>query len=214
MDVNALIDHRGTLRALGFDTIESVEFGDKIIKVREAIWVHSEDFIERAPASYLKDFQQRIASKYADDGGSRSKRLLIERKGPTRKIENFDQVQQFLAHHGFETIVLEGMSIVEQILLFQNAEFVIGTHGAGLTNLLFCEPGTKVIEFMPSVEMRPFFWLISDKLNLTHAVQFCAAAGDDGFQANLNVDLEKLEALYRIVAAKGCAHVTLNLAAV
>jgi len=214
MDVNALIDHRGTLRALGFDTIESVEFGDKIIKVREAIWVHSEDFIERAPASYLKDFQQRIASKYADAGGSRSKRLLIERKGPTRKIENFEQVQEFLAQQGFETIILEGMSIVEQILLFQNAEFVIGTHGAGLTNLLFCEPGTKVIEFMPSIEMRPFFWLISDKLNLTHAVQFCAAAGDEGFQANLNVDVEKLEALYRIVAAKGCAHVTLNLAAV
>src|SRR6478736_5721811 len=71
----------------------------------------------------------------ARTSSSVSKRLLIERKGPTRKIENFDQVQQFLAHHGFETIVLEEMSIVEQILLFQNAEFVIGTHGAGLTNL-------------------------------------------------------------------------------
>ena len=111
--------------------------------------------------------------------GTRNRRLLVERKGPTRKIQNFDEVQAFLTHEGFETVFLEGMSIREQILLFQSAEFVIGTHGAGLTNLLFCEPGTKVLDFMPSVETRPFFWLISEGLNLRHAVQFCSGADGD-----------------------------------
>src|ERR1017187_7050040 len=47
-----------------------------------------------------------------------------------------------------ETTYLEGMSSVDQILLLQSAESIIGAHGAGLSNLLFCEPGTKVIEFM------------------------------------------------------------------
>jgi capsular polysaccharide biosynthesis protein len=153
------------------------------------------------PAHYLKDFQQRIASKYAGAAGPRNRRLLIGRKGPTRKIHNFERAQEFLSGHGFETAFLEGLSIVEQILLFQSAEFVIGTHGSGLTNLLFCEPGTKVIELMPSIEMRPFFWLISEKLNLTYAVQFCAAVDGDSFQASLNVDIGKLQALYRMVDA-------------
>ena len=199
IDVNAVFDHRDTLRALGFDGFDVVEVDAGLIKVSEAIWVESGDLIEQIPTPYFKNFQQRIASKYAGAGGARNRRLLIGRKGPTRKIHNFERVQSFLAGHGFETIFLEGLSIVDQILLFQNAEFVIGVHGAGLTNLLFCEPGTKVIEFMPSVEMRPFFWLISEKLNLVHAVQFCATFDGDSFRASLDVDIEKLQALYRIV---------------
>jgi glycosyltransferase involved in cell wall biosynthesis/capsular polysaccharide biosynthesis protein len=201
VDINAVFDHRDTLRALGFDNFDTVEVGANLIKVREAIWVESDDLIEQMPAHYLKDFQQRIASKYAGAAGPRNRRLLIGRKGPTRKIHNFERAQEFLSGHGFETAFLEGLSIVEQILLFQSAEFVIGTHGSGLTNLLFCEPGTKVIELMPSIEMRPFFWLISEKLNLTYAVQFCAAVDGDSFQASLNVDIGKLQALYRMVDA-------------
>ena len=89
----------------------------------------------------------------------------------------------------------------DQILLFQSAEFVIGPHGAGLANLLFCEPVNEVIEFMPFVEMRPFFWVISDKLNLVHGVQFWAVAEGQGFQAAVTVDVGKLQALYRMVDA-------------
>ena len=72
----------------------------------------------------------------------------IDRKGPTRKIHNVEQVKALLARYDFETVYLEGMKVAEQIMLFQSAEFVIGVHGAGLANLLFCEPGTNVIELM------------------------------------------------------------------
>jgi capsular polysaccharide biosynthesis protein len=86
-------------------------------------------------------------------------------------------------------------------LLFQSAEFIISPHGAGLANLVFCEPRTKVIELMPSAEFRPFFWLLSDKLDLVYGLQFCAGAGDQGFHAALTVDLRKLQALIRMVDA-------------
>jgi capsular polysaccharide biosynthesis protein len=91
--------------------------------------------------------------------------------------------------------------MADQILLFQSAEFVISPHGAGLSNLLFCEPGTKVIELMPSFEMRPFFWLISEKLDLIHGMQFCSTVPDRDFCAPLTVDIGKLQALLRMVDA-------------
>jgi len=200
MDVAAVFDHRESLRAVGLDGYNIVETTANLIKVSEAIWVDS-DLVQSMPAPCLKDFQQRVAARYAGSSGPRKRRLLVARKGPTRKIHNIEQVQAFLSKCGFETIYLEGMTIVDQILLFQSAEFVIGPHGAGLANLLFCKPGTKVIEFTPSVEMRPFFWRISEKLDLVYGVQFCAAAEGQGFQAAVTVDVGKLQALYRMVDA-------------
>jgi hypothetical protein len=196
MDINPLVDHRGSLMSLGFDKVDVIEIGDDLVNVAEVIWVEC-DLVEHMPAQYLKSFQRRIASKYANQVKKRSRRLLIERKGPTRMISNFDAVRAVLSEEGFDTVSLEGMAPSDQILLFQSAEFVVGAHGAGLANLLFCEPGTKVIEFMPSVEMRPFFWIISDSLDLRHAVQFCPMVNGDTFQATLEVDISKLTALYK-----------------
>ncbi len=200
MDINAVFDHRESLGVLDLDRYNIVEVAANLIKVREAIWVDNPD-VKTMPVSCLKDFQQRVAARYADAGGQRNRRLLVARRWSTREIHNIEQVQAFLSKYDFETVYLEGMRVVDQILLFQSAEFVIGPHGAALTNLLFCEPGTKVIEFMPSVEMRPFFWLISEKLDLVYGMQFCAAAGGQGFQAAIDVDIGKLQALYRMVDA-------------
>jgi capsular polysaccharide biosynthesis protein len=200
MDIVAVFDHRGTLPAAGFSGHEVVEVGANLIKVREAIWIES-DLVQHMPAPYLKDFQKRIAALYAGLRSPRNRRLLVVRKGSTRKIQNIEQLQAFLSQYHFETVYLEGMSVRDQILLFQSAEFIISPHGAGLANLLFCEPGAKVIELMPSVEVRPFFWMISDKLDLVHGMLFCALVGGDSFQAAIQVDIDKLDALIRMVNA-------------
>ena len=47
---------------------------------------------------------------------------------------------------GWETVALENLSIREQIKTFAEASHVLAAHGAGLVNLLWCQPGTKVIE--------------------------------------------------------------------
>jgi capsular polysaccharide biosynthesis protein len=201
MDINALIDHRGSLPAIGLGERDIVEVAENLIRVGEAIWIDS-DLIQTMPAPYVKDFQQRIAALYAEVRPRRTKRLLVARKGPTRTIHNLENVEHFLKKVGFETVYLEGMSMMDQILMFQSAEFIISPHGAGLANLLFCEPGTKVIELMPAVELRPFFWLISEKLDLAHGLQFCTPAGGPEFQSSIYVDISKLHALVRKLDAQ------------
>ena len=198
--VNAVFDHRETLRAVGLDGYDITEIAVDLIKVREAVWVESE-VIQSMPALYLKAFQKKVSAIHAGSRLRKKRRLLVARKGPTRMIHNLRQVSAFCFRHGFETVYLEGMSVVDQIVLFQNAEFIVGAHGAGLANLLYCDPGTKVIELMPSAELRPFFWLISEKLGLVHGMLFCGGARGTGFQASVNVDVDKLEALYRMVDA-------------
>jgi glycosyltransferase involved in cell wall biosynthesis len=198
--INAVLDHRESLRAVGLDGYDITEVAESLIKVREAVWVEPH-LIQSMPASYLKDFQSKVAALYSRSRLGRKRRLLVARKVPTRMIHNLRQVRSLLSKLGFETVYLEGMSIMDQIVLFQNAEFVISPHGAGLSNLLFCDPGTKVIELMPAAEMRPYFWLISEKLGLVHGMLFCAAANGKDFQASVDVDIDKLDALYRMVEA-------------
>jgi capsular polysaccharide biosynthesis protein len=59
---------------------------------------------------------------------------------------NEREVLRALRPLGFERLRLEGMPLAKQIAVFSRAECVIGPHGAGLTNLLFCSSGTPVIE--------------------------------------------------------------------
>ena len=50
---------------------------------------------------------------------------------------------------GFSIHKTGKMSFFEQIYLFSNAKVIVGAHGAAFTNLVFCNPKTKIIEIIP-----------------------------------------------------------------
>jgi capsular polysaccharide biosynthesis protein len=51
---------------------------------------------------------------------------------------------------GFHIISPGKLSLADQIDAFRNARVVLGAHGAGLTNILFCRPNTTLIEIFPA----------------------------------------------------------------
>ncbi|MCT0229503.1 glycosyltransferase family 61 protein [Synechococcus sp. CS-1324] len=67
-------------------------------------------------------------------------RIYISRKLTTsRRVLNEAAVIETLALHNIQPVCLEGMSVAEQVALFQSAELVISPHGAGLTNLIYAD---------------------------------------------------------------------------
>ena len=44
----------------------------------------------------------------------------------------------------------EKLSFNKQIHLFNTASVIVGAHGAAFTNIIFCKPGTKIIEIIPA----------------------------------------------------------------
>jgi len=78
------------------------------------------------------------------------KRLYISRaKANYRRILNEDELIDVLKKYNFEIIYPEDIGIIEQINLFHNAEIIISPMGAGLGNIVFAKPGTKVLELCP-----------------------------------------------------------------
>lgn len=62
-----------------------------------------------------------------------------------RSIENEGDLDLFFKSIGYKVLYLERLTFSEQINYFVNAKYVAGIIGTGLTNTIFCNPGTKVI---------------------------------------------------------------------
>lgn len=79
---------------------------------------------------------------------SPERRLFVSRsRARTRRILNEAELYARLQREGFERVFLEDLSLREQMQAFAEASHVISPHGAGLTHLMFCAPGARVLEF-------------------------------------------------------------------
>ena len=90
-----------------------------------------------------------IRSEYGVIDGQVSglKRIYISRRfARNRRVINEDAIMPILKEYGIETVFLEKISFLDQVTLFNSAEIIVSPHGSGLTNLVFSNEKTKVIE--------------------------------------------------------------------
>ena len=96
-----------------------------------------------------------------------NRRLFINRSSKAgRGFANIDELRPIMQSHGFEEIDTARMSLEEQMQTFADARYVVGLHGAGLTNLLFRQGlPLGLLEIFPPEIFPPFkaaphyFWL-------------------------------------------------------
>jgi hypothetical protein len=96
------------------------------------------------------------------------RRIFVSRRGAARDLANEDEVIASLKGVGFEVIHPGGMSLEEQARAFAGASHVVGVMGAGLTNIMFCAPGAKVINLAPATFPDTFFYLIAQNRKLDY----------------------------------------------
>lgn len=62
-----------------------------------------------------------------------------------RRLENEDNLVDFLNHSGFVEIFTETLTTRDKIALFDNADVIVGSIGGGVCNVLFSNESTKLI---------------------------------------------------------------------
>ena len=92
--------------------------------------------------------REACIDKITTTNNNTPRRIFVSRKS-NRRIVNMSEIESIFIKYGFEIVYCEEMSFIEQVQLFNNAEFVAGPTGAALTNILFCNPGTKFICLIP-----------------------------------------------------------------
>ena len=80
------------------------------------------------------------------------KKIYIDRSDSTsnvkhlRSIQNEDEIKRFLSSQDYEIVRLSEYSFQDQVSIFNQADNIIGLHGAGFANVVFSRPNTKIIE--------------------------------------------------------------------
>lgn len=87
-----------------------------------------------------------------------ARRIYVTRGGALRRpLLNEPDVLEAITPFGFEVIDCASLSVADQRALFASAEIVVAPHGAGLVNMAWARPGTKLAEFMPRGHANPCF---------------------------------------------------------
>ncbi|MEG4021928.1 tetratricopeptide repeat protein [Microcoleus sp. S13C4] len=132
-----------------------------------------------------------------------SERIYISRQQASyRRIVNDEEVIKYLEKFGFRSVKLETMSVAEQAACLAAAKVVVAPHGGGLTNLVFCRPGTKVIEIFSPLYVPHCYWMISNLCGLEH-YYLIGDLVEDGtptkpLHKNMRLDLKSLENLMNL----------------
>lgn len=98
---------------------------------------------------FIKQFRLKLLNRFKPQPSiSLGKRLFLGRDNATngRRISNATEFEKLLKDYGFTKVNMDKYSFAEQISIANNAEAIISVHGAGLTNILFLDAGSSVIE--------------------------------------------------------------------
>lgn len=127
-------------------------------------------------------------------------RLYISRAHARyRKVINEPQLIGLLAKYGFRVIQLERLSVYEQAKQFSSAQIIVSPHGAGLANLTFCRPGTKVLEIYSPLYVNPLYYVLSNQLGLDYSYAvgqgYVPGVPAHNIMDDITVDLAKVQQL-------------------
>ncbi len=139
-----------TLRAMGIEERELIQ-GDRGLQIQAKeliVPIHPTHTFVGQP--WICQFlRQKFLSPEVESlpGG---KRIYITRsRAQVRRLLNEQELQPLFDSYQIEVVALETLTVAEQVKLFNTCEWIIFPHGACLTNLAFCRPGTLVVEIMP-----------------------------------------------------------------
>jgi len=123
--------------------------------------------------------------------GTGTKLFISRRKSRRRRLKGEDLLEERLRERDFTILHCENISFADQIRAFHQAEVVVATHGAGLSNLVWSQPPCEVIEIFPSNYILDCFAWLSFSLGLDYRYVICKTGHE--------IDEEAMNALLQLL---------------
>lgn len=110
-------------------------------------------------------------SVFSHNNQAEKSKVLITRRGLARENTSLeDAIANHLTGKGFKLVSPELLSVKDQIEIFSNATKIVGIHGGALTNIIWCKPGTQIIEIQNHPYRTRDFEILAHRNNLEYRV--------------------------------------------
>lgn len=107
---------------------------------------NNQAFLDAESVALFRRLRERFGGPRQSGRKIYVSRLQQSQQGSSRVMLNEAELVERLIAHDFRIVYPERLSVAEQILEFSSAELVVGPSGSGMFNVVFCHPGTKVID--------------------------------------------------------------------
>ena len=183
------------------EKIIPVRYGERFLVQAEHLICGSFPGMRRTCSAEAVEFLQGLRH-FAP--AEKPRRLFVYRRSHSRLLLNEDEVWALLFPLGFERVEPAQVANAEQV--FSEAEAVVGVHGAALTNLLFCKPGTKVLELLPSDHSYPCYISMAHHAGLHYDALICPSTQvverpiEEAYNSNFDFTVSREALAGRLVA--------------
>lgn len=121
------------------------------------------------------------------------RRLYIPRRNVgMRHVVNEAAVEASMRRMGFEVFDNSEHGVREQVRAFRDAAIIVSPHGAGLSNIVYCDPSTPVVEVVPEGYDQGVtsYRSLADLFGLRYAQLFAREVAPDRKGNRCNSDIE------------------------
>src|SRR6218665_3389146 len=172
--------HEQWFKILGIRNIQPVA-DNEIVKTPLAITTNFASRDLNHHDLVMPRFRDWVLSHINTKDAALHKKIFIGRKNPRYRILlNNPEAKEMLAESGFVYLEMEDFSVEHQVALFNYAEQIVCVHGAALTNICFCRPGTKIIDLMHEDFKQWCFLKLALVLGLDYTILPCAGPQKNG----------------------------------
>jgi hypothetical protein len=148
---------------------------DQIIDTKKYNVKADNYFLSNNPSFYYQHTEDiarlQAVMKRAKIEAAGAELIYVSRKGK-RQLKNEAEIIAILKDFNFTIIEDKARSVTEQMSIFNNAKVIIGVHGASFANLLWCKPGTHIIELFPKNYYPPHYRFLAGVLKLKYSAIF------------------------------------------
>lgn len=162
--------YRDVFNKLGYVQTELAESTTRIVTYRiNRLYISTSSRRFRHPGFNFPPAVIQLLEKLRDacvsdeSGLGKGERIYIDRKNSSgRDLSNRDTMNAVLGKFDFVPVSFENYSLLDQARIIQDADIVLGVHGAGLSNALFHRNGHfKLLEILPPLCASCDYWKLA-----------------------------------------------------
>ncbi len=170
-----------------------------IVQKRNEVFCCEKLYVVRPPM-FEGPLLSEVSEAIADEGIERppdQKVVLVRNQNVKNKrhCELYDEFSEMLAKVGYRKVNPADLSLEEQKKLFRSSKHIVAENGSGLTNMIFCQPGScKVDLVIPDYWVTPTYPALAAALGLDLSAHLVSSV-DRGSNRNAVLDRETIEAI-------------------